>query len=40
MTLLKEYKIEGTGIWEEQGKRCSVNVATMDIMKKFISALE
>jgi histidinol-phosphate aminotransferase len=38
--VLKDNRIEGTGIYEEQGKWTRITVGTMDEMKQFIKALQ
>jgi histidinol-phosphate aminotransferase len=37
---LKDNHIEGTGIYEEDGKWTRITVGTMDEMKQFIKALQ
>ncbi|HSR39784.1 MAG TPA: aminotransferase class I/II-fold pyridoxal phosphate-dependent enzyme, partial [Phnomibacter sp.] len=37
---LKDHHIEGTGIYEEDGKWTRITVGTMDEMKTFIKALQ
>jgi histidinol-phosphate aminotransferase len=38
--LLKDHQIEGTGIYEEDGKWTRITVGTMEEMKRFIKALQ